>query len=85
MVYDFKVLDLDDYFEDPASEQLEYSARLERRSLGLVNCIAAGAYHFCLALHAAFSQPGVCILAEPCIRIRTNLSRGPSVVGPRLL
>ena len=30
----------------------------KRRALGLVNFVPADAYHFCLALPAAFSQPG---------------------------
>ena len=33
---------------------------------GLVNSIAAVAYHFCLALPAAFTQPGDHLLAKPC-------------------
>ena len=32
VVYDFKVLDLEDYFEDPASEKLEYSNQLRTRN-----------------------------------------------------
>ena len=39
----------------------------KRRSPGLVNFVAAVAYHFCLALPAAFTQPGAHLLAEPCI------------------
>ena len=34
---------------------------------GLVNYIAAVAYHFCLSLPTAFSQPGRSLLAGPCI------------------
>ena len=34
---------------------------------GLVNFDPAVDYHFCLALPAAFSQPGDHLLAEPCI------------------
>ena len=30
----------------------------KRRAPGLVNFVPAVAYHFCLSLHAAFSQPG---------------------------
>ena len=37
------------------------------RSPGLVNFIIALAYHFCLALPAAFTQPRYHLLAEPCI------------------
>ena len=33
---------------------------------GLVNFVPAVAYHFCLALPAAFKQPGDHLLAEPC-------------------
>ena len=32
----------------------------------MVNFVPALAYHFCLALLAAFTQPGDHILAEPC-------------------
>ena len=38
----------------------------KRRSPGLVNFAAAVAYHFYLALPAAFTQPGEHLLAEPC-------------------
>ena len=37
---------------------------------GLVNSVPAVAYYFCLALPAAFTQPGVHLLAEPCTRRR---------------
>ena len=37
----------------------------KRRSPGLVNIVAAVAHHFCLALPAAFTQPGLHLLAEP--------------------
>ena len=33
----------------------------------MVNFVTAVAYHFCLALPAAFTQPGNHLLAEPCI------------------
>ena len=33
---------------------------------GLVNFVAAVAYHFCLSLPAAFTKPGRGLLAEPC-------------------
>ena len=42
-----------------------------RRALGFVNFVLALAYHFCLNLLPAFSQPGACLLVEPCI---THLS-----------
>ena len=32
----------------------------------MVNPVPADAYHFCLALSTAFTQPGAHILAEPC-------------------
>ena len=32
----------------------------------MVNFVAAVAYHFCLAMPAAFRQPGDHLLAEPC-------------------
>ena len=38
----------------------------KRWSLGLVNFAPAVAYHFCLALPTAFTQPGDRLSAEPC-------------------
>ena len=38
----------------------------KRGSSGLVNFIAAVAYHFCLALPTEFTQPGDQLLAAPC-------------------
>ena len=38
----------------------------KRWSPGLVSFVPALAYHFCLDLPAAFTQPGACLLAEPC-------------------
>ena len=38
----------------------------KRRPPGLVNPITALAYHFCLALHAAFTQPEDHLLADSC-------------------
>ena len=32
----------------------------------MVNFVPAVAYHFCLALHAEFTQPGDHLLSEPC-------------------
>ena len=29
--------------------------------------VTAVAYHLCVALPAAFTQPGACLLADPCI------------------
>ena len=46
------------------------------RSLGLVNFVTAVAYHYCLVLPAAFTQPGDHLLAQPCTL--TNLVRWPS-------
>ena len=34
---------------------------------GLVNFVSALAYHSCLSLPAAFTQPGRSLLADPCI------------------
>ena len=48
---------------DPGSP----SVGQQRRSPGLVTYVAAVAYHFCLALPAAFTQPGDQLLARPCI------------------
>ena len=47
-----------------SSGALQSSAK--RRSPGLVNFVTALAYLFCLDLPAAFTQPGSCILGEPC-------------------
>ena len=41
----------------------------KRRSPGLVNSFAAVAYHFCLALPVAFTQPRYHLLNEPCTEI----------------
>ena len=35
----------------------------------MVNFVPALAYHFCLNLPAAFTQPGARLLAEPCISL----------------
>ena len=39
------------------------------RTLGFVSFVLARAYHFCLNLTAAFTQPGACLLVEACIKI----------------
>ena len=39
----------------------------KRQSPGLVNFVITLAYHFCLALPAAFTQPGNHLLAEPLL------------------
>ena len=36
----------------------------------LVNFVPAVAYHICLSLPAALSQPGRSLLADPCILLR---------------
>ena len=47
------------------------------RAPGLVKFVTAVAYHFCLNLPRAFSQPGVRGLADPCIagRHSTGLNK----------
>ena len=42
-----------------------------RQSPGLVNFVTAIAYHFCIALPAAFTQPEDHLLAEPCRYVAT--------------
>ena len=37
-----------------------------RQSPGLVNFVTVIAYHICLALPAALTQPGVHLLVKPC-------------------
>ena len=37
-----------------------------RRAPGFVNFVIALAYHICLNLPTAFTQPGACLLVEPC-------------------
>ena len=46
----------------------------KRWSPGLVNFVIALAYHFCLALPAAFMQPGDHLLADPCTLVTWLLS-----------
>ena len=50
---------------EAVSCQVQGSAN--RRAQGLVNFVLALAYHFCLNLPAAVTQPGACLLVEPCI------------------
>ena len=45
--------------------RLRYTYTAERRAPGLVNFVPAIAYHICLEFHAALTQPGAHILAEP--------------------
>ena len=49
------------------SSILQVQAQAKRWSPGLVHFVAAVAYHYCLALPAAFTQPRARLLAEPCI------------------
>ena len=49
------------------SQVFKLQGSAKRRSPGLVNFVAAVAYHFCLALPAAFTQSGGHLLADPCI------------------
>ena len=44
-----------------------------------MNFVAALAYHFCLALPAAFTQPGYHLLAVPCILV-SNAAMIPQVL-----
>ena len=44
-----------------------------RRAPGLVNFVPALAHHFCLNLPSAFTQPGACLLVEPCTVWGINL------------
>ena len=46
---------------------LDIQGSTNRRALGLVNFVPALAYHFCLNLPAAFTQPGARLLVELCI------------------
>ena len=50
----------------PLSE-LKVQSSAKRLWPGLVNFVTAVAYHFCLSLPTAFTQPGRSPLAEPCI------------------
>ena len=66
-------------------KHLQVSAK--RRSPVLVNFVPALAYHFCLALSAAFTQPGDHLLAKPC---RGDCQKRPSKearmpVGPLIM
>ena len=47
--------------------QREYiQGSTNRRAPGLVNFVPTLAYHFCLNLPAAFTQPGAHLLVKPC-------------------
>ena len=54
----------------PSLPQSSLQGSAKRRSPGWVNFVAAVTYHFCLALPAAFTQPGTQLLAEPCMSAR---------------
>ena len=46
----------------------------------MVNFVAVVAYHFCLALPAAVTQPGVHLIAEPCtIAIVTHAAQSVAI------
>ena len=47
---------------------------------GLVNCVPAVAYHFCLNLPRAFSQPGKHSFGDPCTRRRDALLAAAEVL-----
>ena len=55
-----------------------YRARLR----GLVNCFPAVAYHFCLSLPAAFTQPGQNLLADPCKLMYDYIPSFNAYIGP---
>ena len=50
----------------PSCPSVRLQGSAKKRSPGLVNFVPALAYHLCLALPAAFTQPGDHFLAEPC-------------------
>ena len=55
--------------------QREVKGSAKRRSPGLVKFVPAIAYHFCLALPAAFMQAWDYLLAEPCTGPEINVCR----------
>ena len=60
-----------------------FRARLKRWARGLVNFVIAFAYHFCLALPAAFTKPGARLSAEPrelCL-LRVSALRNGKYLG----
>ena len=50
--------------------------------IGLMNYVSAVAYHFCLNLPAAFTQPGFHSFGNPCTALGASRKR-PSPVHPR--
>ena len=56
----------------------------KRRSPGLLNFITVVAYDFCLALPAAFMQPGAHLFAEPCRLLDyTSMLRHATGIGQK--
>ena len=49
-----------------SSDTVQGLGSTNRQAPGLVNFFPALAYHFCLNLPAAFTQPGVRLIVEPC-------------------
>ena len=70
----------DDTFWDQESNEFVHRALIQgspKECLpGLVNFVPAVAYHFCLSLLAAFTQPGTNLLADPCISSDRGLGLG---------
>ena len=60
----------------PLRRPIQGSAK--RWSPGLVNFVTALAYHFCLALPAAFTQPGARLFADLCM----NSDSSPAAAVP---
>ena len=48
---------------------IDVQGSTNRRGPGFMNFVLALAYHFCLNMHAAFTQPGARLLVEPCTRL----------------
>ena len=59
-------------------ESIQGSAK--RQAPGLVNLVPAVAYHICLSLPAALSQPGRSLLANPCILLPRRCGPSTSVL-----
>ena len=51
---------------DPESTEFRIQGWAKFAFQGLVNFVPVVAYHFCLNLPTALSQPGRCRLADPC-------------------
>ena len=65
MIYDPQVMMVSETTDSETMDNMQGSAKW--RAPGSVNFVPAVPYHFCLALPAAFTQPGDHLLAEPCI------------------